>query len=192
MLTIGPISRNRVFFVLALLALLVAGDQYAKLLAESQLNRFDTTDIIGKFMYLTYTENAGAFLSLGSGLDGPFRVGFLIVIPILMVLAAAIWAFRRATEPLLVSALVLLGAGGIGNVLDRIIRGQVRDFLVFDFGFIRSAVMNIADLYVLFGIILFIIHVIGEERRRNQKLPEETTIDDVPRDEAPSDDSPLP
>jgi signal peptidase II len=52
---------------------------------------------------------------------------------------------------------VLIAAGGIGNLVDRIAYGEVRDFLNFGIGRLRTGIMNLADLYILAALILIVV-----------------------------------
>ena len=51
--------------------------------------------------------------------------------------------------------MVLLAAGGLGNFVDRLFLGYVRDFL--DFKLIDFPVFNVADSYVTIGLVILII-----------------------------------
>ena len=62
--------------------------------------------------------------------------------------------FTKRNIPLLLNA-ILLGSGAIGNFIDRIFLGYVRDFIYFKW--INFPVFNIADIYVTVGIGLFAI-----------------------------------
>ena len=69
---------------------------------------------------------------------------------------------RRFAVLLLVLVLVLSGA--IGNIIDRLFRGYVVDF--FEFTFFEWPVFNVADIYVVVGVILLalmLIFVVKEE-----------------------------
>lgn len=51
--------------------------------------------------------------------------------------------------------MVLLAAGGLGNFIDRLFLGYVRDFLYFKL--IDFPVFNVADSYVTIGLVILII-----------------------------------
>ena len=55
-------------------------------------------------------------------------------------------------------SMILLAAGGIGNFIDRLVLGYVRDFLYFKL--INFPVFNVADSYVTVGIIMLIILIL--------------------------------
>lgn len=68
--------------------------------------------------------------------------------------------------------MVLIFAGAIGNMIDRVFRGYVVDF--FQFAFIDFPVFNVADIYVVIGVfvlaflILFVIKDPEEEEKKDE------------------------
>jgi len=83
----------------------------------------------------------------------------------------------KLNKPCLVTAAMVLG-GAVGNIIDRIVLGYVID--MFEVDFTDYAVFNIADCFVVVGVILFcifyLIQVIKEERQAKilgkGKMPE--------------------
>ena len=70
-------------------------------------------------------------------------------------------------------AMVLVLAGAVGNMLDRVFRGYVVDF--FEFTFFSWPVFNVADIYVVVGVIVLaalILFVIKEEPKLEKKKDE--------------------
>ncbi len=151
--------------LVAATAALVGLDLWTKALAESRLAGRGTIPLLGDFAVLVYADNRGAFLSLGAGLPEPMRRLILIAMPIVAI-PLVVWALlsrgiggtKAEDAPARVGAVeyvaaVLVAAGGAGNLYDRIFRGEVRDFLNFGIGRLRTGIMNVADLYILFAII---------------------------------------
>lgn len=159
--------RTRVAAIVAALVGLTALDQVTKALAEEQLRGAGLVEIIGRKLYLIYAENTGAFLSLGAYLDEPLRIAFLIVLPLVAVAAAVYYALTRVASRALFAGIAFIAAGGAGNLVDRIFRGSVRDFLKMDF-VIRTGVMNLADLYVLAGVILVVVYIVRSELKKKR------------------------
>jgi signal peptidase II len=145
---------------------LVALDQWTKVLAASRLAGRGTVHLLGDFAVLVYINNRGAFLSLGSGLPELMRNVFLIALPLAAIPFLAWALLKKGIGGTLgeggakevgwaeYSAAVLVVAGGVGNLIDRIFRGEVRDFLNFGIGRLRTGIMNLADLYILFALIV--------------------------------------
>ncbi|PID99718.1 MAG: signal peptidase II, partial [Acidobacteria bacterium] len=56
--------------------------------------------------------------------------------------------------------------GGIGNLYDRIFNdGIVIDFMNFGIGSLRTGILNVADLSVTFGAVIFVIMMISAEKK---------------------------
>lgn len=173
-----PFSLVLVLFVAA--AALVALDQWTKALAAEHLAGRGTVPLLGDFALLVYADNRGAFLSLGSALPEPLRKVFLILLP-LAAIPIVIWALLGRGIGASASndsagtigkaeygAAVLIFAGGVGNLIDRIFRGEVRDFLNFGIGRLRTGVMNLADLYIFFALVVIVGALLFRKVRANQ------------------------
>lgn len=144
-------------YIIALISIaaFVAVDQIIKLWAYNnlfhqgsmQFIHFGTTEVIN----LSYHENTGAAFSIFSG-----KQIFLIIITSLFIVAGLyLIIFRKIKRPLLLSGVSLIVAGGIGNLIDRIFRGYVIDYV--EVRLFNFAVFNFADCCVIIGTILFLI-----------------------------------
>lgn len=60
--------------------------------------------------------------------------------------------------------LAAIVGGGIGNLIDRVARGYVVDFI--DFRLIHFAIFNVADIFVVVGVILLLIYLLFFESKR--------------------------
>lgn len=136
--------------------LLVVLDQFTKVLALQNLKGQEPITIIPDVFQLLYVENRGAAFGI---LQNKQWV-FLIITAI--VLAALIWALPRMSRerhflPLRL-CLCFIGAGAVGNMIDRIFRGYVVDF--FYFKLIDFPVFNVADIYVTTSAIVLIFLIV--------------------------------
>ena len=136
--------------------LLVVLDQFTKVLALQNLKGQEPITIVPDVFQLLYVENRGAAFGI---LQNKQWV-FLIITAI--VLAALIWALPRMSRerhflPLRL-CLCFIGAGAVGNMIDRIFRGYVVDF--FYFKLIDFPVFNVADIYVTTSAIVLIFHIV--------------------------------
>lgn len=141
------------FFVTAFLG--IGLDQFTKQLAKKYLMNHDPISYLGNTIRLEYVENTGAFLSLGS--DLPQSVSFWVfsVIPIIFLLILVYFAIKQINELPLWGFLAFsfIFAGGVGNIIDRILYDRhVTDFLNFGIGSLRTGILNVADMYVTFGV----------------------------------------
>jgi len=136
------------------LAILITLDQLIKIWAVNNLQNQPTRPLIRGFLQLTYLENTGAAFGLLSGFSGAQIL--LTVIKLVIIAAALLYFVRLPAEPrftLLRIPLILMIAGGIGNLIDRVRLGFVVD--MFEFTFINFPVFNMADTYVSIGVFSF-------------------------------------
>jgi signal peptidase II len=176
----GMQRTNKLILIAAMaasVAILVAIDQWTKAIAASLLAEKGPVNLIDDFVVLIFVRNRGAFLSLGSGLPPVLRTILLIVFPI-AALAFLGWAFlsrslaAKKGKPVKTfgssmaefAVVVLVAAGGAGNLVDRLRYGEVRDFLNFGIGRLRTGIMNMADLYILAALIVMAGAVVGSRK----------------------------
>lgn len=128
-------------------------DQWTKGLAVTHLKGQAPFVIWEGVFELLYSENRGAAFGMMQGKQGLF---FLIT---LVVLAAA--AFVMIKMPLekrylpLNICTVMVAAGAVGNMIDRVTQGYVVDFLYFKL--INFPIFNVADIYVTVSAALLMV-----------------------------------
>ena len=111
------------------------------------------------FVHFRYVENRGAAWGMFSDQRWVFMTFSTIAI-------VAVLAFMFAKKPknkLLCTALSLIVAGGIGNMIDRIFVGYVVDFL--EFSFVDFPVFNGADCFVCIGAAMLILYLVMDTVR---------------------------
>lgn len=103
-----------------------------------------------------YAENTGAFLSLGSSLPDPWRrVLFTLLVALLLLVLLLYTLFGRTLPANHALVLALICAGGISNLIDRMIHGgRVVDFLNMGIGPLRTGIFNVADMAIAAGAVL--------------------------------------
>lgn len=162
---------RKAFMILTLIiiALLVGADQITKLLALTCLTESDAAVWDGVFR-LTYVENRGAAF----GMLSDHRWVFMIVSTV-AVAALVIYIWRaNPREISLRYGLALMAAGGAGNMIDRVARGFVVDFLEMSFvkypahfstgwRWVTFPVFNVADMCITFGCAMVIYHLVVNE-----------------------------
>ncbi len=136
---------------------LIAIDRWTKHLATAYLMGGSTPVIIPKILGLRYARNTGMAFSM---LSGKTVVLIGVTSVALLYLSYLIFIKKYGTK-LERFFLLLILAGGIGNLIDRIFQGYVVDF--FDFLFMNFAVFNMADVYVCVGIGLYFVYTVYTE-----------------------------
>ena len=131
-------------------------DQYTKFLAVSNLKGQDPFIIIKNVFQLYYLENRGAAFGMLQNQRAFFIFSFVVIIAAIIYLYLKLPLGKRYL-PLHFCG-VLITAGAIGNMIDRLTLGYVVDFFYFEL--INFPVFNVADIYVVAGVILLAILVL--------------------------------
>jgi signal peptidase II len=137
-------------------------DQASKRVAAEVLKGTETLSFLGDVFRLTYAENRGAFLGLGGGWPEPLRWLAFTGAALVVVGASLAWVVSQTREPrhhqLAVWAMVLVAAGGAGNLVDRLARdGHVIDFMNLGLGQVRTGIFNVADVQIMVGLALLLL-----------------------------------
>ena len=139
-------------------AVLIGIDQYTKALAVARLKNQQPFVILDGVFEFLYSENRGAAFGLMQGRQGFF---FLIGIVVLAVAGYAMlrmpgWQEKRYHW--LKLCVIMITAGAVGNMIDRVSQGYVVDFLYFKL--INFPIFNVADIYVTVTMILLLILIL--------------------------------
>ncbi len=130
--------------------LLVALDQWTKLLAVRHLMGQAAVPILDGVFELHYLENRGAAFGILQGQKGIFLLCTALVLVVLAFYYNRMPVTGRFRLLRLVG--VLLSAGAVGNLIDRMQHSYVVDFLYFKL--IDFPIFNVADCYVTVGAVL--------------------------------------
>ena len=152
------------------IALNVLLDHVTKKAAVNNLKGKPPVTYLNRFLILTYTENDGAFLSIFSGSSRPVKTILLIVFPVIALAGGTYYIFYSKEMSLLerILAATIIG-GGISNTADRILYGQVVDFLNFGIGNLRTGILNTADISITFGAGILIIVFLKNSRKQESR-----------------------
>lgn len=167
-----------------LIVMLVVIDQLIKLIAQYfLLSSGEPVNFISGFLQFRYVENTGAAFGFFSEHTIVLTVLTAIVI-VAMIVFLFVGIFTQKIRPgFLYVSIVLLASGGIGNLIDRIGRGYVIDYI--EPTFMNFAVFNFADCLVTIGAGLFIawlIYDIVMECRKERRGKEKTAGESGDRD----------
>lgn len=144
------------------IVLLVGLDRFSKILAVKYLSGGTPVTVIPHILGLRYTENTGAAFSMLSK-----NTDFLIIITIVSMAFLVYLIFIKKYGTVIERALMtVVLAGGIGNLIDRIVSGYVVDY--FEFLFMNFAVFNVADIYITVGITLYLVYALCEEYKNKK------------------------
>ena len=155
-------------FKLALLVLVlttIGCDRVTKQLAKNALAGGGSRSYLSDTLRLEYAENTGAFRSLGENLPGGAGRRLFAYGTGVMLVALAVVAVRQRWRGAALAGACLIWAGGASNLIDRLARGSVVDFINVGIGPVRTGIFNVADLAVTIGIALLFAAHRGRDRR---------------------------
>lgn len=153
-----PRSLARMIAPLAFVtAPILAIDQWSKLYVRAHFRLYQSHPIVPGWLDLTYTLNPGAAFSLFATMPQGFRSIFFIALSLAATVVLIALMFRRTTIASHAIAFALILAGTIGNLIDRVVRGLVIDFIYFHHASFSYPVFNIADTAITAGVGLILL-----------------------------------
>lgn len=159
-------ARRLLVFVLVL-AGSVAVDQVTKEIATPALKDKGAFIYLGDLFRLQWAQNEGAFLSLGGNLPPSARYWLLTVGVGLLLLGITGYTLKTAKlDAWQVAGYALIVGGGGSNWFDRArFDGKVVDFMNMGIGTLRTGIFNVADLWILVGIGVLMVHGWIQEKK---------------------------
>lgn len=128
---------------LIIFVILLVIDQISKIIA---INTNVNITIIDNILNFRLIFNKGIAFGIGQGKNiGTFVVTNIIVLGIII---RFIWLQKERIDALTMCSLFIILAGGAGNFIDRLFRGQVVDFIEV-FPNIHFPIFNIADICIV-------------------------------------------
>lgn len=148
------------------IALVVIGiDQWTKWLVVKNMELWESIPIIENFFYITSHRNLGAAFGILQG-----QKWFFLIITFVVIAFIVYYMQKDAKNSSFLGVILgLLLGGAIGNLIDRLFRGEVVDFLNFYIFTYNFPIFNIADSALVIGVGLLIIKFILDDRKEKRK-----------------------
>ena len=144
-----------------LAALIILFDQFTKYLVIENIGLTDSLRVIPGVIDFVYVKNTGAAFSFLA--NKTYGIVILSIVSVLFCLGVIVYIIKtKPKNKLLLLSLALMFSGAVGNVIDRIFRGFVVDFI--ETVFISFPVFNVADIAITAGAVLLIIYVMFFEK----------------------------
>ena len=134
--------------------LFIIVDQTSKILFAKNMIIIDN---VLRFSIVTNTGGAFSFFS------GDKTMVLILNFILIAMIARFIFMYRDRVRKLMVVALTLVIAGGVSNLIDRIFRGYVMDFIDINQLF-KFPVFNLADITIIIGWIIFVVCILIDIR----------------------------
>lgn len=140
---------------------IVVVDQLTKAIIDRTMPLHHSIPIIDGLFSLTYIRNTGAAFGLFAGSHEVFRLPFLIGVSILAMGFILVMLKRlRDGETGLSTALAFILGGALGNLVDRVIYGEVIDFLDVYWSNYHWPAFNVADSFITIGVAITLFYLI--------------------------------
>ena len=130
-------------------------DQWTKWAIERSISLNESVEMIKHFFYLTYVQNTGAGFSM-------------------FALAAILYMFFKTEDSRYQICLSLVFSGAIGNFIDRMALGYVRDFFSFYIFGYPFPVFNVADICITIGIVLILVSMFIDDKKEQNRWKQES------------------
>lgn len=149
--------------IIMIMVITLGLDQVTKYITSGYIKLNSSIPVIKNIFYISNVRNFGVAWSMLNN----HRV-LIIVINLIILVALTIYLkdFKKNTRNII--AFGLLYGGIIGNLIDRIIFGYVRDFIEVIIVNYHYPIFNIADSCVVIGIMLLIFAILRKEDRGNE------------------------
>jgi signal peptidase II len=161
--TPSPMRKYWIFLAVFLLSL--AADQGTKIWARASLApRHEPMVVIDGFFDLRYSENPGSAFGLFRGVPGArwlllgIGVGAMVVVGTLL-------RKLKPDQMRVAAELGLLAGGALGNIIDRVAKGVVTDFVVWKYHTHEWPTFNVADAALVVGVLALILDMKSDEKK---------------------------
>ena len=156
--------RSRAVALAALTAVLVLVlDQAAKVLIRADLEVGERQDVFGSVLRLVHVENDG--VAFGRFAGNSALVGLIVAAA---VVALLVYFLSHLDVPLVWLPTGILLGGALGNIIDRLRGGSVTDYLKLP----NWPAFNLADVSITIGVVLLIVIIERDARRREREAEE--------------------
>ena len=155
--------------ILFVSAIMVIADQISKTVVRNTMSLYESIPVIPEFFHLTYVTNDG----MAFGINFPFGIYVFSAISIIFTgfLFWYLWSIKD-DEIVVRTGVALILAGAIGNLIDRILLGEVVDFLDFMIGDFHWYVFNLADSCVTVGLGFVLYDSLILNRKKSSQIDE--------------------
>ncbi len=144
--------------------LMIGADLLTKYWIVTHMALEQSNTIIPGFLNFTYIHNTGAVF----GILPDQRWLLIAITAIILVVCIGLLIKTGFKSKLMAWAICLVVAGGVGNLIDRIQRGYVVDFI--DVKFMDFYVFNVADCCVVIGALLILLYFVVDTLKEHHKL----------------------
>jgi len=149
---------KRLTILLITTPVVIVLDYLTKRLVLTYLDLFEAIPVL-PVLRIVHIQNKGAAFGLFSDISNTT----FIILSLIAIVLIVLYIFKAERDIELLSLSLILG-GAMGNLIDRLLRGKVIDFIDLFIGRWHWPAFNLADSALTIGIIIFIISNLTEHR----------------------------
>ena len=146
---------KNLLFALVLALVVTVVDQAIKSVVEGSMRVGESITLVPDFLSLTYIKNDGGAFGILGGSQMVLLVGSAVAVVVVLWMLLS----GRPSKLTMLGCGLILG-GAAGNLLDRLSRGEVTDYIHFSFWYI----FNAADAAIVVGVGLLLLSALRPER----------------------------
>src|SRR6516164_9683844 len=151
-------SFSRMCMMLGWITVPVVGlDQLTKFYIASRFPLYGTRSIISNWLDITYTLNPGAAFSLFATMPAAAREVLFLVLSCTATIVLLVLLAGRGTSATSRVGFALILGGTLGNLIDRLVRGRVVDFIYLHHYSFSYPVFNVADSAITIGVVTILL-----------------------------------
>ncbi|MBD8013783.1 signal peptidase II [Microbacterium sp. APC 3898] len=156
------------FIYYGIALLIIALDQWTKWLVLKNMELGERISVIDPYLGWLSHRNRGAAWGMLEG-----QMWLFAIITVAVIIGILYYFHKHANgQPLFQLSLMVLLGGAVGNFIDRMLRGEVVDFVdvlipVINYDF---PIFNVADAALTIGVVLMIIYIIYDEKQQKKKV----------------------
>ena len=145
--------------VAAIAAAVLVLDQLTKWYVRRTVSLYESIAVIDSLFNITHVRNTGGAFSLLAGSSRAVRLPFFLLVSMVAVVVLLFFVRRvRPEQRLLLFALGVILGGALGNFADRLVYGEVTDFLDFHWRGYYWPAFNVADSCITVGMLILLFH----------------------------------
>jgi signal peptidase II len=166
-------NRRKYILFSLITVFVVVADQITKHLIDGAMRLGERIEIIPNFLDIRYVSNTGAAFGVMARLPDGARLPFLIGVSALaMVLILYLFVKAEGDRIAYQVSLALVFSGAVGNLIDRVWLGAVRDFIDAHIHGLHWPVFNVADSAITVGIVILAYELLIREPRLEREAKE--------------------
>jgi signal peptidase II len=155
-------KKQHIIIAIIAIILMIVLDQVSKVLTIQHIALGEEIKIINNFFSFGHAKNTGISYGGFSDASPLFFIGvYVLAIGVFAYLAREVDFVKKKLYSI---SIIMMIAGGIGNLIDRVLFGEVTDMLILIiFNRELFGIFNIADVFLVVGMIIFSIDLVYED-----------------------------